>query len=199
MVRLKDATRAKLMVIHGFTMVALGLGLFYIRAAMTSVFYYVIGCAFAFLLVAASLLFIAVLDWVCAAGLGSRQIYKVRGLLILSTAAASASIFLILYPGSTIRMLCYLIALYAALLSIGKFRLAAYWTGSRREQMVMYGLAGVAIVFAGLLTAAAGRDEREALAVVAAYSIFMGLQMLLSLYYLQQQTLREIGPTQAHV
>ena len=73
MIRLKEATRSWLMIMHGVAMVALGLELFYIREAMTNRFYDVFGFALAMLLVAASLLFIAVLDWICAAGLGSQQ------------------------------------------------------------------------------------------------------------------------------
>ena len=196
--RLKEGTRARLMTLHGFAMIGLGLGLFYIRAVMTNFFYYVFGCALAVLLVAASLLFIAVLDWICAAGLGSGRASKLRGLLLLSTAAAASSVFLVLYPGSTIRMLCYFIAVYALLLSIGKFRLARYWNGTRWEQAAMYLLATIALFFSGLLVAFAGEDERDAMAVVAGYSLFMGLQMLLTMYFLEQQQLKSIGsPRQA--
>jgi hypothetical protein len=202
MIRMREVTRARLMATHGFAMLGLGLGLFYIRAMMTNLFYYVFGCAFALLLVAASLLLIAALDWLCAAGLGSRQIAKLRGLLLLSTAAAAISFVLILYPSSTIRMLSYLIAVYALLHGIGKFRLARYWKGTTREQVVMYVLGGIAFFFSALLVVVAPRDERDILAVVASYCVFMGFQMLLSMYYLQQQTLKAIGstsgPTRAH-
>jgi hypothetical protein len=133
------------------------------------------------------LLFIAVLDWICAAGLGPHQISRVRGLLFLGIAAAVGSMLLILYPGSTIGMLCYFIAVYALLLSLGKFRLARYWRGTKRQQAVMYILASVAFVFSALLVAVAGQDERNALAVLGGYSLFIGLQMLLSLYYFRQK------------
>lgn len=186
MMRLKESTRAGLMIVHGFAMVALGLGLLYIRAAMTDLFYYMFGCAFAFLLVAASLLFIAVLDWICAVGLGPHQISRLRGFLFLGTVAAISSLVLILYPGSTIRMLCYFIAVYALLLSLGKFRLARDWRGTKRQQAVMYLLASIAFAFSALLVAVAGQDERNALGVLAYYSLFIGLQMLLSLYYFRK-------------
>jgi hypothetical protein len=203
MIRLKAKTRARLMTIHGFAMLALGLELFYIRATMTNLLFYVFGGAFAMLLVAASLLFIAGVDWICAAGLGSQQVIRLRGLLFLSTAAAASSVFLILYPGSSIRMLCYVIAVYALLLGIGKVGLAGSWHGTKREQAIMYILAGIALAFSASLVVFAGQDERDALAVVASYSLFMGLQMLLSMYFLQQQALKPIeaapGLNQAHV
>jgi hypothetical protein len=203
MIRLKAKTRARLMTIHGFAMLALGLELFYIRATMTNLLFYVFGGAFAMLLVAASLLFIAGVDWICAAGLGSQQVIRLRGLLFLSTAAAASSVFLILYPGSSIRMLCYVIAVYALLLGIGKVGLAGSWHGTKREQAIMYILAGIALAFSASLVVVAGQDERDALAVVASYSLFMGLQMLLSMYFLQQQALKPIeaapGLNQAHV
>jgi hypothetical protein len=69
MKRLKEDTRAQLMMAHGFAMLALGLGLFYIRGTMTNSFFDVIACAFAMLLVTGSLLFIAAVDWICAVGL----------------------------------------------------------------------------------------------------------------------------------
>jgi hypothetical protein len=194
MIRLTEKTRVRLMTIHGFAMLALGLALFYIRATMTNLLFYVIGGAFALLLVAASLLFIAGVDWICAAGLGRRQVSRLRGFLFLSTAAAACSVFLILYPGSTVRMLCYVLAVYALSLSLGKFGLAKSWNGTIREQAVMYILAGVALAFSAALVAFAGEDDRESLAVVATYSLFMGFQMLLTMYFMQQQALKPTEP-----
>jgi hypothetical protein len=197
MIRLKGNTGAALMVVNGLAMVALGLGLLYIRETMTDLFYYMFGCAFAVLLVAASLLFIAVLDWICAAGLGPYQISRLRGLPFLGTAAAVSSVVLILIPGSTIKMLCYFIAVYALVLSVGKFRLARYWRGTNRQQAVMYVLASIAFVFSALLVAVAGQDERNALAVLASYSLFIGLQILLSPYYFRQTQQHQFsGPEQ---
>jgi hypothetical protein len=195
MIRLTENTRIKLMIVHGFTTVVLGLALFYIRATMTNLFFYVFGSAFALLLVAASLLFIAGVDWMCAAGLGCRQVSRLRGFLFLSTAVAACTFFLILYPGATMQMLCYVLAVYALLLSVGKFGLAKSWNGTRREQAVMYLLAGIALAFSASLVGFAGRDDRASLAVIASYSLFMGFQMLLTMYFLQQQSLKPVKPT----
>ena len=192
MILLTENTRIKLMAIHGWTMLGLGLALFYVRATMTNLLFYVVGGAFALLLVAASLLFIAGVDWICAAGLGCHRVSRFRGFLIVSTAAAACSVFLILYPGATIRMLCYVLTVYALSLSVGKIALARSWKGTPREQTVMYILAGIGFAFAGALLVVAGHDDRESLAVVASYSLFMGLQMLLSMYFLQSQALRRI-------
>ncbi|MGB8538369.1 MAG: hypothetical protein WCD57_18250 [Acidobacteriaceae bacterium] len=195
MIRLNENTRARLMMIHGYVMLALGLALFYIRATMTNLFFYVFGAAFALLLVAASLLFIAGIDWICAAGLGCRQVSRLRGFLFLSTAVAACSVVLILYPGATIQMLCYMIAIYALALGVGKFGLARSWNGSSRERAVMYVLAGIALAFSICLAGVAGQDDRESLALVAGYSLFMGFQMLLTMYFLQRQALKSIDPT----
>jgi hypothetical protein len=194
MIRLTESTRIRLMAIHGWTMLGLGLALFYIRATMTNLFFSVLGSAFALLLVAASLLFIAGVDWICAAGLGCHRVSRLRGFLIVSTAAAACSVFLILYPGATIQMLCYVLTVYALSLSVGKVALARSWKGTAREHTVMYILAGIGFAFAGALLAVAGRDERESLAVVAGYCVFMGLQMLLSMYFLQWQVVKPIEP-----
>jgi hypothetical protein len=190
MFRLNENTRVKLMTIHGFAMLALGLSLFYVRATMTNLLFDVFGGAFAMLLVAASLLFIAGVDWLCAAGLGRRQVSRLRGFLFLSTAVAACGVFLILYPGATIRMLCYVLAAYALSLGLGKFGLARAWIGTKRQQMVMYILAGIAVAFSVALVVFAGQDDRDALAVVATYSLFMGFQMLLTMRFLLQQPAR---------
>jgi len=176
--------------IHGLAMLALGLALLYIRATMTNLFFYVFGGALAMLLVAASLLLIAVVDWMCAAGLGCRQVSRLRGFLFVSTAVAVCCFLLILSPGATIQMLCYVIAGYAVLLSIGKLALARSWNGTVRERTIMYLLAGAGLMFAGTMLAVARQDDREALAVLGTYSVFMGLQMLLTMYFLQQQSPR---------
>ena len=178
------------MLTHGYTMVAVGLALFYIRATMTNVFFYVFGGAFALLLVAGSLLFIAAVDWICAAGLGCHQVSRLRGFLFLSTAVAVCSVLLILYPGATIEMACYVIAVYALSLSAGKFSLAKAWKGSKREQRIMYLLAVLALAFSVCLVGFAGRDDRDSLAVLASYSLFMGFQMLLTMNFLERQVLR---------
>ena len=192
MFRLSENTRAKLMTIHGFAMLALGLALFYIRGMITSLSWDVFGGAFAILLVAASLLFIAAVDWLCAAGLGRRQVSRLRGLLFLSTAVAACGVFLVLDPGANIRMLCYVLAVYALSLGLGKFGLARAWTGTKRQQIVMYILAGIAVAFSVALVVFANQESRDALVVVAVYSLFMGLQMLLTMYFLLQ--LRERNP-----
>jgi hypothetical protein len=196
MIRLTKNTRVRLMLIHGCAMLALGLALLYIRATMTNLFFYIFGGAFAILLVAASLLFIAGVDWICAAGLGCRQVSRLRGFLLLSTAVATCSVCLILYPGTTIQMLCYLVALYAFALSIAKFGLARSWNGTRREQAVMYLMAAVALAFSVALVGLAGQDDRNALAVIASYSLFLGFQMLFTMYFLlQQHALKLVEPS----
>ncbi len=194
MILLTENTRMKLMAIHGWTMLGVGLALFYVRATMTNLLFDVVGGAFALLLVAASLLFIAGVDWICAAGFGCRRVRRFRGFLIVSTAAAACSVLLILYPGATIRMLCYGLTVYALTLSVGKIALAKSWKGTVREQTVMYILAGIGFAFAGALLVVAGHDDRKSLAVVASYSLFMGLQMLLSMHFLQSQVLRRMEP-----
>ena len=183
----------KVMILHGFTMLALGLGLFYIRASMTEPLFYVLGGAFSALLVAASLLFIAGLDWLCAASLGRRQVSRLRGLLFLSTAVAACVVFMIFYPGSSMRLLCYVLAVYALSLFLGKFGLAMSWNGTKWEQVVMYTLALVALAFSVALVAFAGQKDRNATAVIATYFLFAGCQMLLAIYFLlQQQALKSM-------
>jgi hypothetical protein len=190
MMRLTENTRAKLMVTHGYLMLGLGLALLYVRATMTNVFFYVFGSAVALLLVAGSLLFIAGVDWICAAGLGCRQVSRLRGLLFVSTAVAASSLLLIFYPGATVQMMCYVIAIYALLLSVGKFYLARSWGGSKREQVILYLLAFAALAFSVCLVGFAGPDDRDSLAVLAGYSLFLGLQMLLTMYFLERQVLK---------
>ena len=175
-------------------MIGLGLALFYIRATMTNLMFYVFGGAFALLLVAASLLFIAGIDWMCAAGLGRRQIDRLRGSLSLSTVTAAGSLFLIFYPGTTYRMLCDVLAVYALCLTVGKFGLARSWQGSTQEKTTMYLLAGIGLAFTVLLFATGGEDDRQSLAVIAGYALFIGLQMLLSMYFLQRQAANGIQP-----
>jgi hypothetical protein len=193
MIRLTERTREKLMLVHGCSMVLLGLALFYIRSTMTNLFFYVFGSAFALLLVAASLLFIAGVDWICAMGLGRHQVSKLRGFLFLSTAVAGCSLLLVFFPGATLQMLCYLLAFYALSLSVGKFSFARSWNGSKREQSVMYVLAFVALVFSVCLVGFSSADDRTSLSLVGSYSVFMGLQMLLAMYFLQRQMLRLSG------
>jgi len=179
---------------HSVAMLTLGFALFYVRATMSNLFFYVFGGAFSLLLVAASLLFIAALDWICATGLGVRQVSRLKGLLFVSTAAAVASVFLILFPGASLRIACWVIALYALALGGGKLSLAQSWRSRPREQKILYALAVSALAFGGALIALAihGADDRAFLAVIAGYAVFMGFQMLLTMYFLQQQMLKKV-------
>jgi hypothetical protein len=185
------------MTVHGLAMAGLGLVLFYIRATMSNRFFYIFGTAVAMLLVAASLLFIALLDWVYAAGLGHQEVKRLRGFLCISTAAAAGSTFLIFYPGLMVNVLCYLIAAYALLLGYAKFGLARAWNGDPRERAVIYLLATISFVFGGFLVMVAGLDNRASLAVIAGYSCFMGFQMLLTMNFLLRQSHGASGRPQA--
>jgi hypothetical protein len=181
------------MLTHGYLMLALGLALFYVRATMTNFFFYVLGGAFALLLVAGSLLFLAAVDWLCVAGLGRRQVSRLRGFLFVSTGAAACSVLLILFPGVTVPMMCYVVAAYAMLLSAGKFSLARSWNGGQRGRITMYTLAVVALGFSAALVGFAGNDDRDSLAVLATYSLFMGFQMLLTMYFLDRQMVNRVS------
>jgi uncharacterized membrane protein HdeD (DUF308 family) len=112
----------------------------------------------------------------------------------VSTVAAASSVFLLLDARSTVRLLCYFLALYSLLLGVGKVFLARYWKGTPGDQVGVYILAGLSVAFSALLVLVAGQDERTALAVVAGYSLFVGLLMLFSTYYLQQQMAKTIAP-----
>jgi hypothetical protein len=194
MTRLTPKVRRNLIMAHGLAMMTLGFALFYIRATMTNLFFYVFAGAFAVLLLAASLLFIAVTNWICAAGLGRRQVSWLRGLLFVGSAAAALSVFLILYPGASMQMLCYAIAAYALALGAGKLSFARYWTGTQREQRVMYFLAGISFTFSAslIVVAITPPDDQASLAVIGVYALFMGFQMLLTMQFLKKQALKAV-------
>jgi hypothetical protein len=188
MARWAEVTQANLMLIHGLAMIVLGLGICYVRSTMTDLVFSVIGGALASLLVVAALVFLSVVDWICAIGSGYRQITRLRWLLIVGTSAAACSLVFVFYPSSTVNIFCDLVALYAGCLAVGKLELARGWRGSKQEQSVMYALAAVALGFSVALAIVASRGERLALAFMAAYSLFMGSQILLTLYLLRSRT-----------
>lgn len=192
MTAMKESTRAGLMLTHGLAMVALGFGLLWIRATMSTWLFQLLGCAFALLLVAGSLLLIAVSDLICVIGARSRAMPGLRRLLIASLLAAAAAAFLIFYPGVTIGTVGYITAVYALLLSVAKFHLARHWGNTRQGKAVMYLLAGIALVFAGVMAAVAAlsTDDRDVLTLIAAYSFYMGVQILLTRHYLHVQPVR---------
>jgi hypothetical protein len=185
MTQIIETKRAKLMMFHGFSMLMLGMLLLYIRETMA--FFYAYGCALAMLLIAASLILLAALDWICIIGQGAERASKLRGVLFISVGAAASGAVLALSPGATIKMFCYLIAFYALLLSFGKYKLARYWNGPEHIRIVMYVLAAVALLFGVLLLLMAGGDERNVITLLASYSLFMGAQMLLTIFYLHEE------------
>ena len=165
-------------------MVALGLVLLYLRAAMTLSLFTLLGCILSVLLIAGSLLFIAITDVLSSMGLDSRHAPRLRHFLMGSAIAAAAGAVVILVGPMTIRTACCFFAVYSLLLSIGKAHLAAHWVGTRRAQTVIRVLAGIALAFSGLLAGVAifREDQRAVLVAIAVYAIFMGLQMLFTLY-----------------
>jgi hypothetical protein len=185
MTQIIETKRAKLMMFHGLSMLMLGMLLLYIRETMA--FFYAYGCALAMLLIAASLILLAALDWICIIGQGAERASKLRGVLFISVGAAASGVVLALSPGATIKMFCYLIAFYALLLSFGKYKLARYWNGPEHIRIVMYVLAAVALLFGVLLLLMAGGDERNVITLLASYSLFMGAQMLLTIFYLHEE------------
>ena len=186
--RMTFNTRLTLVAAHGIAMLIMGLALLYIRTTMTNFVFDVFGSIFALLLVAASFLLAAILDWICAAGIGLRHFMELRRYLLVSVILAIGSLFFFVAPDASIQLLCYFTAAYALFLGIGKLRLALHWECSRRRKIVISLLGAVAICFSGLLVAAARTDARDAVAVLAAYAMFVGGQMLLSVSFLYQQT-----------
>lgn len=190
MAGIKENMRAKLMMLHGLAMLTLGMLLFYARETMQ--FFHAFGCALAMLLIAASLILLAVLDWICIIGQGPEQVFRLRGLLMTSVGAAVCGVVLALYPGATIRMFCYVIASYALLLGFGKYQLARS-LNVRDVRFIMFILAAIALLFGVVLLVVAGWDERTVITVIAFYSLFMGAQMILSMFYLHD-CLEPVGP-----
>lgn len=184
-------TRLTLIVAHGVAMIGVGLALLYVRATMTNIVFDVFGTIFALLLVAASLLFSAFLDWVCAVGMGVRHLKELRRYLLLSIFSAGCGLFFFLYPPASLRILCYCIAAYAIFLGIGKLRLVQHWNGGTYERFILSAFGFIAVCFSGVLASVANKEERDAVGVLGVYSFFVGLQMLLSTFYLyRQETIR---------
>lgn len=183
---MKDGTRKGLMVAQGLAMVALGLVLLYLRATMTLSLFTLLGCILSGLLIAGSLLFIAITDVLSSLGLDSRHVPRLRHFLIGSAIAAGAGALVILIGPMNIRTACCLFAAYSLILSIGKAHLAAHWLGTGRVRAIIWVLAGIALLFSGLLVAVAilSEDQRDVLVAIAAYAVFMGLQMLFTLHYI---------------
>jgi hypothetical protein len=77
MAGIKESTRVKLLLLHGFALLTLGMLLFYVRGTME--FFHAFGCALGMLLIASSLILLAVLDWICIVGQGPEQASKLRG------------------------------------------------------------------------------------------------------------------------
>jgi hypothetical protein len=188
MTRSAEGVRAKLMATHGLVMIALGLAICYVRSTMTGLFFSVVGGALASLLVATALVFLSVVDWICAIGGGYLQIARLRWFLLVATAAAACSLFYVFYPEATITIFCKMLGFYAGCLALGKLDLARSWRGGRKEKLVIYFLAGLAVAFSVALVIAAPREEYLALALIAAYSLFIGTQILLTLYLLRSRT-----------
>jgi uncharacterized membrane protein HdeD (DUF308 family) len=187
---------------NGIAMLGIGLVLLFIRATMTNLIFDAFGAIFALMLVAASLLFSALLDFVCLAGMRFHHLKELRRYLLLGMISAGAGLFFIFYPSASMQILCYFIAAYALFLGIGKLRLAQHWDCGSRERLVINVLGCMAVCFSGVLVAVASGDERNAIEVLGLYSLFVGAQMLLSTFYLYQQRVSRTKSTmeqkQAH-
>lgn len=186
---MKGSTRAALMLSHGFAMLMLGGGLLYIRAAMTNRLFELLGCVFALLLIAASLLFIALSDVVSI--IESRHLSGLRGLLAMSLVAAGAGALLVFHPGISLRAICSCAAAYSLLMGLGKIHLARHWIGPARWKAFLYVLAAASFCFSGALALTASRSAgaRGPLLAIAVYSLAVGAQTLAAgRYALQHQS-----------
>ncbi|MGA7524015.1 MAG: hypothetical protein WBW84_16300 [Acidobacteriaceae bacterium] len=187
---MRDSTRKGLMVAQGIAMLVVGVVLLFLSATMTIDLFTLLGSILSLLLITGSLLFIAITDVLSSIGLDSRHAPHLRRLLVGSAIAAVAGVFVILYGPMTIRSACWLLAVYSLMLSIGKAHLAWHWFGTKQVKVAIGGLACIALIFTGLLVTVArvADDERNALIVIAAFALFSGLQMLLTMAYVHAQT-----------
>jgi hypothetical protein len=186
------------MVAQGIAMLVVGLVLLSLRATMTIELFTLLGSVLSLLLIAGSLLFIAITDVLSNIGLGSRHAPRLRVFLIGSALAAAGGVFVILYGPMTVRSACWLLAVYSLMLSIGKAHLAWHWSGTRQAQGAIAGLAGVALLFTALLVSFARGvgDERNPLVVIAAFALFSGLQMLLTMAWIHARVPTQPGTQQ---
>lgn len=178
MTSMKDSPRAVLLLSHGFAMLMLGCGLLYIRAAMTNRLFELMGCVFALLLIAASLLFIALSDVVSI--IEARHLSGLRGLLAMSLVAAAAGACLVFDPGISLRAICACAAAWSLLLGVGKIHLANHWIGPRRWKAFLYALAVLSFCFCAALalTAARAAGDRGPLLAIAVDSLAIGVETL---------------------
>lgn len=147
----------------------------------------VLGTVLALLLIMASLLFIVVSDVICMAGTRTYRTPVIRSSLLLSAIAAAAGVVLILFF-INIRGTCWLVAAYSLLLAIAKIDLAVRWQETTAVRVTLYTLSGIAVLFSCLLAGAAilAKDEAVLVLTLGAYSLFLGLQMLLTIGYVRR-------------
>ncbi len=182
--RMSLATRVTMGTVHGIAMLGVGIALLYIRATMTNVVFYVFGCLCALLLVSVSLLFSATLDWIYAAGIAPHHRTELKWYLLLSAVSGAGALFFAVAPSASIRLLCYFIAVHSLLLGVAKLRLARHWKRRMQEKIVVTLLGCITACFAVVLVAIANGNARNAIAVLAAYVIFVGMQALLYMVWL---------------
>jgi uncharacterized membrane protein HdeD (DUF308 family) len=189
MTRWNQSSRITFIAIHGFTLIVLGCAVLYLRATMTNALFAVLGSALALLLVAAALVFLNSLDWICAIGSSYRQINPLRWLLLVGTVAAICAVFLVFYSETTTAHFCKLLGFYAGCLALGKFQLARSWKGGHGEQKTIYLLSTLSVIFSVALVLLSPREERFATALVGAYCIFVGAQLLITLDLLRTRAM----------
>lgn len=185
-----QATRTGWMVAQAIVMIVLGFAIFHVRENMGTGLFAFLGSILSMLLLATSLLFIVVSDLICMAGLGTDKLPILRRFLSLSAIAAAAGAVLVLFV-IDIRGTCWMLAVYSLLLSIATCNLAIRWRETKTARVVLYALAAIAVVFTWLLVWVAlfARDPRTLVSIIGAYSVYMGSQMLLTIYYVRHELL----------
>ncbi|MHB1857383.1 MAG: hypothetical protein ACYCPM_08100 [Acidobacteriaceae bacterium] len=174
------------LIIEGLLMIGLGLTLFWVSTTMTNIFFEATGSIVAVLITAMGLLLVGVID--CIAGLAVHRNHRreLHVYLLLGITSLVAGLFFWLSTWGSVQLLALLAGLQGLVWGGWDLHFASRLHAHPRERMIMRILGGITILLGLLLIAGMELTSRGALVLLAGYSTYIGIYILMIGLYIHR-------------
>lgn len=190
----KMKVRSYVLAAHGALSLGLGLVLLYLHATMTDLFLEVIATAIATTLLIAALMMAAATDWIAAFTCRVKHLHQVIFYVLAGLWFAAIGFYVGSYPDVSMRLLLVLAAAHAAISGAWSISFILERNHGFAGRVVVLILGLISFLFASTLFLSEHAGPSDAIALLGAYTCFIGAKMLFFALRLWRLSARGASP-----
>ncbi len=191
--------RGYVLAVHGALALSLGLALLYLRATMTNLLFEVVATAVAITLSIAALMMAALTDWIAAFAARQKHIHKAVFYVLAGAFFAAIGFYAVWYPEVSMQLLLILAAVHAAVAGIWSIFFILEHNHTLAGKIAVFVVGLISFFFASTLALSQHASNSDAIALLGAYTIFIGLKMLFFAWRLRKMSVLPRGSANAGI